>query len=963
MTDPVQLAKSVISGYQDPQTPKMQGFDWKPLTKVHQELGEMSEIPSHVEKFGEFMHETARKAATTGLSPRDLVKAYLITRASIQRQAISSQKLEQAGLILPPNVPKTVRPEGAMGEWLHTPHGQRFLDAAERGQVDDEAVANAQQVMKPFGKMTETDALPWAVHNLVDKSKEVSDMVKRSLKGLSSPDEWRSFTSNVRGVGPAKSGFLASMLGRGDQPTLDARQVILQTGLSTKDAQNPLRRAGADAVDRLASRQSALNLRQPAEMEPFRQHLTHHAIWDKVGNEQTTHSDVVDAMRHAATGGRIGFKDGGPAHGDEPPSIAEHPLAKAILSAAHSGSWDDVPTINPDHLIGKKVFPIMADLTATGAPYTGIDSTQLHNPVPLRGGPGYPLIPANQKHGVVWAVQGKGRGTMKLGKDADYGVVTSMNPDTHRSNATFTQALTRTAIEHAKAGRITPENVSKLDEMIRTPTQDPTHARLAKFPGLQHPHAGSFTDSLNFESRKRIADVLGSPTAQKLGAPDTEKLIRATADPAFAGLNRSQALYLIKLAKGDDSLVHLKDEGLPEHESYAYGIKGHVVGKFHHPVAPETLWHDWHKEQEAAGKQNIRRAFDLALPTGTITPEIAAMLPRHPKDMQSPLAARMALHTALDHWHSTDDPVKEGGLSPTELSEALRRSDSSSTLSQYSPDDLKGMIKKGNFKGYRLHGGKVYFGLKKNTDYGDEYGFHHPDLTKHETALVSVVNNEPGAKGIGGPAVVLKAIKEGATALDAYAVPSAKHPNGFLPDYYSHFGFKELGRIPFDPKYVSKQQFEDMKHHWRSQGWDESRGLPDLAIMKWKGEEGDRQEALRRHLGTGSTRSGGENHPADVQAAADRAERGAVPHRGAPQGLPHGDQGGDRGGVRNGDAPRPTDRLSRTISAATALSPQEATTFGVEPDLVAKAKAAGFKAGGAVDLAKAITRFKGGRVV
>ena len=42
-------------------------------------------------------------------------------------------------------------------------------------------------------------------------------------------------------------------------------------------------------------------------LEPFRQHLTHHAIWDKAGNEETTHDDVMRAMRGAKNGGRIGY--------------------------------------------------------------------------------------------------------------------------------------------------------------------------------------------------------------------------------------------------------------------------------------------------------------------------------------------------------------------------------------------------------------------------------------------------------------------------------------------------------------------------------------------------------------------------------------------------------------------------------------------------------------------------------
>lgn len=327
MDDTVKRALDRVSQYQDADTPKMKGWDWKPLPQVREELGGLPEIPSHVENFGSYMDETARRAAGKGLTPRDLIKAYVITRSSIQRRAQNVDRVRAAGLDLPPDVKGMIRPEGAMGEWLHTPMGQRFLDAAERGKVDDEAVAHAQSVMKPFGLNAETDALPWAVQNLAPRHKEVSELVARALKKQSSPEEWRAFSKDMRGIGTAKAGFVGSLMGRGDQPTLDARQVILQTGKPTSEAKKPMARAGFDAVDRLAARQEALNPKMDSGLEPFRQHLTHHAIWDKAGDEVTTHDDVINAMRHAKDGGRIGYADGG--------SIMDHPMYRALLDVTH----------------------------------------------------------------------------------------------------------------------------------------------------------------------------------------------------------------------------------------------------------------------------------------------------------------------------------------------------------------------------------------------------------------------------------------------------------------------------------------------------------------------------------------------------------------------------------------------------------------------------------------------------
>jgi hypothetical protein len=606
-------------------------------------------------------------------------------------------------------------------------------------------------------------------------------------------------------------------------------------------------------------------------------------------------------------------------------------------------SWDDVPTINPQDLVGKKIFPIFADLTKAGSPYEGIDSSKLANPEQMFGGPGYPLLPESQQHGLAWAVEGKGRGSSKIRKDADYVVVHAMEQDSHKSNASFANALTKTMESYARTGKLTPETLQTLNEMVRAPSEQKELKHLETFPGFEHPEVEDFiANKSTFEGRKRIADILQSRAAQDLGAPNIDKVVRATLDPEFAGVPSRAGMFLMKIPKGteDEQLVHLATAGLPVHPSYQYGIKGEIVGKFHHPVAPEVLFKDWFDEANAkaaekiaAGERpNVRRAFDLAMPVSTVSQEVADMLPRHPKDIQSAKAAKMALNAFNDRWHTTEDAVNQGGLGPAQFIQALKNSDSSSTLSPYTLPELRDLIKSGKFTGYKLKDGEVYFGLKRGTNYAEEYGFEHPELTPNETALVSVVNNEPGAKGIGGAPVVLKAIQHGATALDAYAVPSRKHPDGFLPDFYSHFGFKELGRIPFDPKYVSPQQFEDMKHEWTKAGWDEKMGMPSIVVMKWKGSDDERSDAVQRFI-----KKSGESYRAgasrsDVGRSTGRIQRGAGPAAGEAQVSGSGDTSGDRGPVGANNAPRPTDRITRTLNEIRALQSHELPSFGLLPE-------------------------------
>ena len=97
------------------------------------------------------------------------------------------------------------------------------------------------------------------------------------------------------------------MLGRGDLPTLDARQLNLHSLDSPVAPQTMMQRGkglGArEAVDRLAARQSALGLDIDPSLDPYYQHLAHHAVWDKVADEKTTHEDLMRALR--------GYKEGG----------------------------------------------------------------------------------------------------------------------------------------------------------------------------------------------------------------------------------------------------------------------------------------------------------------------------------------------------------------------------------------------------------------------------------------------------------------------------------------------------------------------------------------------------------------------------------------------------------------------------------------------------------------------------
>ena len=286
-------------------------WEWKQLSEPAAKVNATA-VPDYIQKgYGDFMLRQAARAARNDLNKRDLLKAYGITQSSIGRGGLSHATATKAGLPVAPTS-ELVRPEGAFADWLASPMGQRYLRAAEQGLVDPNAINDIVQKFAPFGKQNVLgDALTYGAEVLANDPRDINAIIRGGK------DQYRDFAGSLQGIDQSKAGFIGSLLGRGDLPTLDARQLNLHTTPPTtvKTIGTILKRGkgsgGKEAVDRLIDRQEAMALDLDPSLDPFYQHLTHHTAWDRALGEETTHDDLIRAMTEYAQGGEVHMSIGG----------------------------------------------------------------------------------------------------------------------------------------------------------------------------------------------------------------------------------------------------------------------------------------------------------------------------------------------------------------------------------------------------------------------------------------------------------------------------------------------------------------------------------------------------------------------------------------------------------------------------------------------------------------------------
>jgi hypothetical protein len=595
-----------------------------------------------------------------------------------------------------------------------------------------------------------------------------------------------------------------------------------------------------------------------------------------------------------------------------------------------------------ENIAGKKVVFVPADMLDFGRAYEGLSEAPIE-PRALMGGSGYGTLTESRRQGLGFASLDPKIAKRIAESGADYMLISTMSPRAHRSNIDFATILHRQMKAYADEGYITPKNQAAIAKGLSE--------KFEGMPNIFSDEALPWLESKSFEVRAAVADTIDGATYRDLGAPPVSRMINETINPTEAGYQIGQGSVLVRI--DNKAPVDIRGmEGGTAHPSYPIGLFGEPVASIPYGVKSDDIFDEFLQGKIAAGstKASAHRALTMALPTVELTPERLAKIPtEQPGFVRSARQAQLLQDVKQGNWRTTANPVGPAqnrnptGLGPAEIIKAVQENQLSASLSTYTKSELAAKAKSGELVFYGLGQagksgteGKVYFGLAKNTDYS-EYGATSPDLTPNETAIVGVMNNEAGAVGKGiGAASILKALQEGATVLDCYAVPTAKNKGGFLPDYYSQFGFEEVDRIPYDEKYLrdpkfggSEEKYKKITRQWKSTGWDESAGYPDLVIMKWKGDDSVRPTATNRFIAEGPD---GLRRPTYeyVQAASDspqqRTGQSAVGEQG---GRIEGDAGGDRGRDGNGRGGMGTS-LQRGISELETIDPVSRRALGLE---------------------------------
>lgn len=268
---------------------------------------------------------------------------------------------------------------------------------------------------------------------------------------------------------------------------------------------------------------------------------------------------------------------------------------------------EGVPKLKLTDLVGMKIFPTLADRTAAGRTYKGIDdSTTIE--IPLLGGPLFMLRESNWAANVVWANRGESVTSSKQKKVEEFGsdvmMVALGSSDMHESNSTVSMVYLATIIAYIRDGKITEANKRALESTIRALATKKAPALRNFSLDMELEQMRAYVDALSFEGRSIMFKAFGLKGARELGVPDPKLILDATREPSMAGHRWGQGVALVRIDR-ENPFIELGTGGTTAHPDFPLGIRGTVIGVMETPVGWDVLWRDWAKAKFEAKVQQF----------------------------------------------------------------------------------------------------------------------------------------------------------------------------------------------------------------------------------------------------------------------------------------------------------------------------------------------------------------------
>lgn len=523
---------------------------------------------------------------------------------------------------------------------------------------------------------------------------------------------------------------------------------------------------------------------------------------------------------------------------------------------------EGVPKLKPQDLVGLKIFPTIADRTAAGRVYE-VEGGGKTLEIPLLGGPLFMLRASNWAANVVWANRGeavKGAKAKKVEFGSDYMMVALGSSDMHQSNSTVAMALLTMLAARVQSGAVPKANVPQIEAIVHKVAGEKSR-ELSEFKlDVSIDAMRKYVDSMSFEARKSMFTALSTAKAMSLGVPDTNLILDATREPSMAGHAIGQGVALVKIDR-ENPFVELGTNGTTLHPDFPIGVRGTVVGVMETPISWKTLWQDWlqakidgkfgtfdlaqtpawKRTRTWAGRQKLVakllkageinentaretlasideawhgpkkdrqtpsefdawigsdrlkygskmglwRSFSMSMPVVEVTQNLVDRIGDISHDnVANWQTARTAADFALGNWRDQTKNANEGGVSFTKFADAaalvgVEVSDDFAARAAKKSGALKPRL-------FQLGDQRIFFAL--------DQGY-----------LTHAVNAEQGVRGVATPAILLKAIEEGAVGIRLPEKTTASEA-AFWASVFAPFNFTQSATNPLEFSYDGTTQ-------------------------------------------------------------------------------------------------------------------------------------------------------------